>query len=75
MFKLLIVAAALTLSACAAQVVSSNSKQVLVYSEMMDTAGSQKLADTECQRQNKVAVLSVPASHWDRHYAFICVSQ
>lgn len=61
------------LSGCAAKVISSNPRTVVVESQSMDTAGSQMLADKECAKYQKYATVSARPTYWLREYVFDCV--
>lgn len=65
--------AGVILSGCAAKVISSNPRTVIVHSEGMDTAGSQALADKECAKYQKDAKLTGRPTYWLREYVFDCV--
>ena len=63
----------LVLSGCAARVITSNPRSVVVHSEDMDTAKSTTLADKECARYQKYARLTSRPTYWLREYVFDCV--
>lgn len=60
-------------SGCAARIISSNPRTVVVESQGMDTADSQALADKECAKHHKYAKLTGRPTYWLREYVFDCV--
>lgn len=60
-------------SGCAAKVISSSPRTVVVHSEGMDTAGSQTLADKECAKYQRYAKVTARPTYWLREYVFDCV--
>jgi hypothetical protein len=63
----------LTLSGCAAKVVTSSPRSVVVESQGMDTAESQSLADHECGKYQKHAKMTARPTYWLREFVFDCV--
>lgn len=61
------------LSGCAAKVVTSSPRSVVIESQGMDTAESQGLADKECGKYQKYARLTSRPTYWLREYVFDCV--
>jgi hypothetical protein len=70
---LVCVVAGFVLSGCAAKVVTSSPRSVVVHSEGMDTAESQTLADKECAKYQRHAQLTGRPTYWLREYVFDCV--
>jgi hypothetical protein len=54
-------------------VVSSNPRQVIVESQMMNAPKAQQLAESECAKQKRYAVMTGKADYWERNYIFSCV--
>jgi len=54
-------------------VVSSNPRQVIVESQMMNAPEAQRLADAECAKHQRFAKLTMKADYWERNYLFDCV--
>lgn len=54
-------------------IVSSNERSVVIESQSMNISEAQMLADKECARRNRIAVVTVKADYWDRNYVFNCV--
>lgn len=71
--KILAIAAALILAGCATKVVSSNSRSVIVESEMMEASKAQNLADIECRKHGLYARMTTKADFYDRNYIFECI--
>ncbi|SEL26060.1 hypothetical protein SAMN05216387_107110 [Nitrosovibrio tenuis] len=65
--------AGVILSGCAAKVISSNSRTVVVESQGMDSAESQLLADKECAKHQRYARVTARPTYWLREYVFDCV--
>ncbi len=62
-----------TLNGCATSVVSSNPRNVVVESQLMDAKEAQKLADAECAKHKRYAKMTIKADYWERNYTFECV--
>lgn len=70
----LLAAISVVLSGCSTtQVISSNPRNVLVESNMMDAKEAQRLADAECSKYKRHAKMTLKADFHDRNYAFECV--
>lgn len=54
-------------------VVSSNPRQVIVESQMMDAKEAQRLADHECAKHMRYAKMTIKADYWERNYTFECI--
>jgi len=67
-----IVMLAFLLSGCAAQVISSSPKTVVVKARIQDVAQAQDLATTECKKQGLSARLAMKAT--DNQYVFDCIN-
>lgn len=59
MNKLLLVSAFVMLSGCAAQLLSSSERTVIVKARQQDVGEAQKIADVECAKYNRKARLSM----------------
>lgn len=71
--KIIAVAAlAAVLVGCAAQVISSSERTVVVKARIQDVAEAQALADTECKKRGTLAKLSGKMSI--NQYVFDCVN-
>lgn len=62
-----------SLVGCSSSVVSSNPRNVVVESQSLDAAASQKLADAECKKHKRYAKMTIKGDYWDRNYTFDCV--
>jgi hypothetical protein len=64
--KLLLVVVALVISGCAAQVVSSSERSVIVRARMQEARQAQDLAEAECAKHHLHARLSMlaPMGQW-----------
>lgn len=71
---LMIAATAVLLAGCAAHVVQSNPRSVLVDAESQGVAAAQKLADAECTKQGRIAQLKNPPAFGSNQYLFDCVN-
>lgn len=60
------------LSGCAAEVISSSERTVVVKASVQAVAQAQALADTECKKRNAFARLSGKAT--PNQYVFDCVN-
>jgi len=65
--------ALLVVQACATHVVSSNERSVIVESQWMNVARAQELADAECAKHSRIAVMTIKADPYERNYVFYCV--
>jgi hypothetical protein len=57
---------------CGTSVISSNSRQVIVESQMLD-ARAQRLADAECAKHGRFARMAIKGDYWERNYTFDCL--
>jgi hypothetical protein len=71
--SLLIVLLGVAVSGCGTSVISSNPRQVIVESQMMDAKEAQRLADSECAKNKRYAKMTLKADYWERNYTFECV--
>lgn len=60
------------LTGCAAQVLSSGPRSVIVKARIQDAGGAQALAEAECQKNGRHARLSMKPDA--SQYAFDCVN-
>jgi hypothetical protein len=60
---------------CATHVVSSNPRSVIVGSWWLDAAKAQELADGECSKYSRVALMTVKADPYETNYVFECVDR
>ena len=67
--------ALLAIQGCATQVVTSNPRSVLVESWWLDGAKAQKMADAECAKYSRVAVMRFKADYDETNYVFECVGR
>ena len=67
--------ALVALQGCATHVVSSNERSVIVESQWMNIAKAQELADAECAKHSRIAVLTIKADPYERNYVFYCVEE
>ena len=58
---------------CATHVETSNPRSVLVESWWMDGAKAQKMADAECAKYSRVALMRFKADYDETNYVFECV--
>jgi len=70
---LICIIAGFALSGCAAKVITSSPRSVVVESQGMDTAESQALADKECAKYQKHARITARPTYWLREFMFDCV--
>ena len=63
---LIYIMAGLILSGCAAKVITSSPRSVVIESQGMDTAESQTLADKECAKYQKHAKMTARPTYWLR---------
>lgn len=75
MIKVMLSAAAivLMLCGCATHVISSNPRNVVVESNMMDAGEAQRLADAECAKHKRIAKMTLKPYGADHTYTFECV--
>lgn len=59
------------ISGCAAQVISSSERSVMVKARVQDVAEAQALADAECKKHGRFARLSMKASA--NQFVYDCV--
>jgi len=67
--------ALLVVQACATHVVSSNERSVIVESQWMNVARAQELADEECAKHSRIALMTIKADPYERNYVFYCVER
>lgn len=73
MKKLLLpVLVSVLMAGCAAQVLSSSERSVVVQARVQDLAGAQTLADAECKKQNRFAKLASKTSI--NQFVYDCVN-
>ena len=60
---------------CAPHVVTSNSRSVLVESWWLEGAKAQKMADAECAKYSRVAVMRFKADYDETNYVFECIDR
>jgi hypothetical protein len=60
---------------CATHIVTSNPRSVLVESWWMDGAKAQKMADAECAKYSRVALMRFKADYDETNYVFECVDR
>jgi hypothetical protein len=70
-----VLTALVVLQGCATHVVSSNERSVIVESQWMNIAKAQKLADEECAKHSRIALLTIKADPYERNYVFYCVEE
>jgi hypothetical protein len=70
-----VLTALVALQGCATHVVSSNERSVIVESQWMNIAKAQELADAECAKHSRIAVLTIKADPYERNYVFYCVEE
>lgn len=68
----IVLLAVLALSGCAAKVIASNERMVMVNAGSADGAGALVLADSECKKQGRIAVLTSKPRE-DRQWSFECI--
>lgn len=62
------------LASCAASVVSSNPRSVTIKARTTMSAEAQALADAECAKSHRYAVLSIPpGGEQPMNYVYACV--
>lgn len=67
----ILIAVAISLTGCAAQVISSSDRTVIVKARVQDVGEAQKMADSECAKYNRHARLSIKATI--NQYVYDCV--
>ena len=67
----ILIVVTLLLTGCAAQVISSSERTVIVKARVQDVAEAQKIADSECAKYNRHARLSIKATI--NQYVYDCV--
>lgn len=72
--KVLLLLAFVTLTGCAAEVISSSERSVVVRSHTADAPGAQKLADAECAKRNRFARMSARPDYTSNDFVFDCVN-
>jgi hypothetical protein len=60
---------------CTTHVVSSNPHSVLVESWWLDAAKAQEMADAECAKYSRVALMRLKADLDETNYVFECVAR
>jgi hypothetical protein len=60
---------------CATHVATSNPRSVLVESWWMNGAEAQKMADAECAKYSRVALMRLKADYDETNYVFECVDR
>jgi hypothetical protein len=60
---------------CATHVETSNPRSVLVESWWLDGAKAQKLADAECAKYSRVALMRFKGDYDETNYVFECVDR
>lgn len=70
--KKLVLLVCVLMSGCAAQVVSSNERSVVVQAGARDAGSAQALADVECKKVGRFARLSIKATH--NQYVYDCIN-
>ena len=60
---------------CATHVVSSNPHSVFVESWWLNAAKAQELADAECAKYSRVALMRLTADLDETNYVFECVAR
>lgn len=70
--KRLLLLVCILMAGCAAEVISSGERTVVVKARLQDVAQAQALADTECKKRNLFAKLSGKAAL--NQYVFDCVN-
>jgi hypothetical protein len=60
---------------CATHVVTSNPGSVLVESWWLEGAKAQEMADAECARYSRVALMRFKADYDETNYVFECVDR
>ena len=63
----------LLLTGCAAQVVSSSARTVVVRARVQDAGGAQVLADAECKKYDRFARMTMRPGYGSGEYIFDCV--
>ena len=71
----LLLVALVAAEGCATHVVTSNPHSVLVESWWMDGAKAQKMADAECAKYSRIALIRVKADLDETNYVFECVDR
>ena len=72
MRALILVSVAALMAGCAAQVIDSNERMVMVNAGSADPTGAMKLAQAECQKHGRHARLN-SKPYDDRQWVFDCV--
>lgn len=72
--KYIVLVVSALLAGCAAQVVSSNPRQVIVRGPDGATVEAQKLAEAECSKHQRFARLVARPSYNSDQFVFDCVS-
>jgi hypothetical protein len=72
-FLMICLTAGFILSGCAAKVVSSNPRTVVIDSPSMSVSDAQKLADKECSKHNRYARIYIKPVHFSSEFVFDCV--
>ena len=67
--------AILAIQGCTTHVVSSNERSVIVESQWMNVARAQELADAECAKHSRIALMTIKADPYERNYVFYCVER
>lgn len=70
---LFLIAAAALVSGCAAKIIDSNERMVMVNAGQLDAAGAMKLAREECAKHGRHARLNARPFD-DRQWAFDCIN-
>ena len=60
---------------CATHVVNSNPHSVLVESWWLNAAKAQEMADAECAKHSRVALMRLTADLDETNYVFECVAR
>lgn len=60
-------------SGCSASIISSNPRQVIVQSPMLDAKEAQMLAQQECGKHQRYTKLTIKGDYTERIYTFDCV--
>jgi len=72
MRALILVSVAALMAGCAAKVIDSNERMVMINAGSLDPAGAMKLAQAECQKHGRHARLN-SKPYDDRQWVFDCV--
>lgn len=74
MYKVILMIVVLSImSVGCTHIVSTNERSVIVESQSLNASEAQELADKECAKKNRIAMMSVKGGYWDRNYVFNCV--